>query len=487
MSEELAGLDAVAQAERVRSGELSPRELVDDAIARIEKMNPVVHAVIHERFERARAEAASPSLPAGPFRGVPMLMKDLGGQSAGDPYHAGMRCLRDAKWTESADSHFTAKLRSAGFVILGRTNSPELGLMPITEPDAYGATRNPWNPEYSAGGSSGGAAAAVASGMVPMAHASDGGGSIRIPASLCGLVGLKTTRGRSSFGPGLGERWGGFSAELAVSRSVRDTAAILDLVQGAMPGDPYAAAPPTRPYAREVGAAPGRLRVGLMLRGPRGLAVDEECLAAARAAARALESLGHSVEESHPEALDEPKSIASYVVVVASSVARALDSWGEKLGRTLTAQDVEPMTWALAEQGRGIPAPRSVEAVEFVHGFGRRVAAWWEGGYDLLLTPTTAALAPRIGELTATREPPLAPFLRAAPYGAFTSAFNLTGQPAISLPLHWAPHDMPVGAHLVAATGREDLLLRVAAQLVEALPWRGRHAPVYAGSATSRA
>jgi amidase len=478
VSEELFRLDAMAQAEAVRRGDVSPSELVGAAIERIERIDPSIHAVIHERFERARAEAASPALPAGPFRGVPILMKDLGGQSAGDPYHAGMRALRDVGWTEPEDSYFTAKLRRAGFVILGRTNTPELGLMPTTEPEAHGPTRNPWNQAYSAGGSSGGASAAVAAGLVAVAHASDGGGSIRIPASLCGLVGLKTTRGRCSFGPAMGERWGGFSVELVVSKSVRDSAAILDLVQGPMPGDPYYATPPERPYLDEMGAAPGRLRIGLMLRGPRDMAVDPACLAAARATAQALEGLGHTIEEAYPKALDEPRSVASYVVIVSCSVARALGSWGEKLGRTLGSDDVEPLTWALAEQGRNTPAPRYVEAVEFVHGFSRRVAAWWEQGFDLLLTPTTAALAPRLGALANSKEQPLAPFLRAAPYGAFTSAYNLTGQPAISLPMHWSESGLPVGAQLVAAWGREDLLLRVASQLEAARPWRDRHAPV---------
>ncbi len=478
MSEDLFRLDATAQAERVRRGEVTALELVDSAIARIEKLDPLVNAVIHPRFERARAEAASASLPEGPFRGVPILLKDLGGQAAGEPYHAGMRCLKEAGWTETSDSYFTRKLLRAGFVILGRTNTPELGLMPVTEPEAYGATRNPWNVAHSAGGSSGGAAAAVAAGMVSVAHASDGGGSIRIPASLCGLVGLKPTRGRASFGPGLGERWGGFSAELVVSKSVRDTAALLDVVEGPMPGDPYFAPPPVRPYAGEVLERPGRLRVGLMLGGPRGLPVHDDCVAAARAAADALEILGHRVEEAHPAALDEPKAVASYVVVVSSSVVRALDAWSEKLGRTLGEGDVEPLTWALAEQGRGTSAARYVEAVEFVHGFGRRVAAWWGEGFDLLLTPTTAAPAPRIGELAGSREQPLAPFLRAAPYGAFTSAFNLTGQPAISLPVYWSAAGLPLGAQLVAPFAREDLLLRVAAQLEQALPWRERHAPV---------
>lgn len=478
MPEDLLHLDAVAQAEAVRRGDVSPGELVDAAIARIEKLNPQVNAVIHERFARARDEAASPTLPDGPFRGVPILMKDIGGQCAGEPCHAGMRCLRDAGWTERTDSFFAAKLRRAGFVILGRTNTPELALMATTEPEAYGATRNPWSLSHSAGGSSGGAAAAVAAGMVAVAHASDGGGSIRIPAAHCGLVGLKPTRGRSSFGPGLGERWGGFSTELVVSRTVRDTAALLDIVSGPMPGDPYFAPPPSRPFAREVGAPVGRLRIGFMQRGPRGLAVHEDCLGAARAAARSLEHLGHTIEDAYPAALDEPKAVASFVVVVCCSVARALDSWSEKLGRTLGADDVEPLTWALAEQGRATPAARYLEAIEFVHAFGRSVASWWEQGYDLLLTPTTAAPPPRIGELASSKEQPLAPFLRAAPYGAFTSAYNLSGQPAISLPGHWTADGLPLGVQLVAATAREDLLLRVAAQLEEAMPWRSRRPTV---------
>lgn len=478
MSDELLRLDAMAQAEQVRRRQVSPRELVDAAIARIEKIDPAIHAVIHQRFERARAEAASSSLPDGPFRGVPILLKDLGGQSAGDPYHAGMRCLRDAGWVEDADSYFTAKLRRAGFVFLGRTNTPELGLMPTTEPEAHGPTRNPWGLDHSPGGSSGGAAASVAAGMVAVAHASDGGGSIRIPAAHCGLVGLKPTRGRSSFGPGLGERWAGFSSELVVSRTVRDTAAVLDTVQGRMPGDPYEAAPPVRAYAAEVGADPGRLRIGLLARGPRGLAVHPECAAAAAALARALEGLGHRVEEAHPAAIDETKALASFVVVVSCSVARALDAWGTKLGRTLGAADVEPLTAAVAEQGRATTAARYIEAVEFVHGFGRRMAAWWDSGFDLLLTPTTAAPPPRIGELAQSADQPLAPFLRAAPYGAFTSVFNLTGQPAISLPVHTTAEGLPVGAQLAAAWGREDLLLRVASQVEQALPWRDRRPSV---------
>src|SRR5438067_3253581 len=263
MAESLARMDAAAQAELVRSGKASPTELVDEAIARIEKLNPELNAVIHPLFDKARRQAAG-DLPNGPFRGVPMVLKDLTCHSAGDPFHEGMRFLRDLGWTETEDQHLAAKFRAAGFVFVGKTNTPELGILPACEPDAYGATRNPWNTAHSTGGSSGGSAAAVASGMVPVGHANDGGGSIRIPASECGLVGLKPTRGRTSLGPEYGDLMGGLVHEHVVTRSVRDTAAILDAVHGPMPGDPYAAPSPARPFLDEVDADPGRLRVGLM-------------------------------------------------------------------------------------------------------------------------------------------------------------------------------------------------------------------------------
>ncbi len=252
MSDELAALDATAQADLVRRRALQPIELVDAAIARIERLNPPLNAVITPLFEKARAAARSPQLPDGPFRGVPTLLKDLGAHSAGDPFHAGMRFLRALHWNAPEESYITAKLRAAGFIVLGKTNTPELGLLPTTEPEAYGATHNPWDPRHSPGGSSGGAAAAVAAGLVPAAHATDGGGSIRIPASHCGLVGLKPSRGRISLGPDVGERWAGCAVENAVTRSVRDTAAILDVLAGAMPGDPYTAPPPARPSSQRL-------------------------------------------------------------------------------------------------------------------------------------------------------------------------------------------------------------------------------------------
>jgi amidase len=478
MADPFAALDASGQAELVRRKEASPRELVDAAIARIERLDPSIGAVIHPAFEAARAAAANP--PEGPFRGVPILMKDIGGGEAGRPYNAGMRFLKSAGWREREDSHLAGRFKRAGLVSVGRTNTPELALLPTTEPEAFGPTRNPWRTTHSAGGSSGGAAAAVAAGLVPVAHASDGGGSIRIPASHCGVIGLKTTRGRSSFGPGLGERWNGFSVEFVVARSVRDVAALLDVTAGPMPGDPYFAPPPARPFAQEVGAAVGRLRVGVMRRASRGGPLDPECLAAADRAAKVLADLGHVVEESHPDALDDHEAVMHYVTVVSSNVARALDAWSARVGRPIGTADVEPLTWALAQRGRSTSAADLLATLEFVHAFGRRLAAWWDGGFDLLVTPVTAAPPPELGYLTSTAEEPLRAFVRAAPYGAFTSGFNMSGQPAISLPMHQTSHGLPVGAQLVAPYAREDLLLRVAATIEQAAPWAGRRPPLHA-------
>jgi amidase len=485
MTNPLATLDVHSQAELLGRGEVSALELVDAAIERIERLDPELNAVILPAFERARSEArelgaARPSVER-PFLGVPFLMKDLGGAEAGAPYHAGMRLLKEAGYRESQESHLVGHLRRAGFVLLGRTNTPELGLLPTTEPEAFGATRNPWSLEHSSGGSSGGSAAAVASGMVAAAHASDGGGSIRIPASHCGLVGLKPTRGRCSFGPGRGERWAGFSSELVVTRSVRDTAALLGLLAGPMPGDPYAAAPPARDYGLELLAEPGRLRIGVLARSPReGLEVHPACSEAAGIAARALESLGHAVEESHPDAYADSEAVRSYVTVVACNTARAIESASELVGRKAQAKDVEPLTWALAESGWQTSATQYLATLEFVHALGRRTAAWWEQGFDLLVTPTAAEPPPRLGQMLSTPEEPVRAFFRAAPFGAFTSLFNQTGQPAVSLPLHETGEGLPVGVQLVAASGREDLLLRVASQLEAALPWSERRPALFA-------
>ncbi|MDQ1380413.1 MAG: amidase [Actinomycetota bacterium] len=302
---DLSVLDATAQAELVRTGDASAAELVDGAIERIEKVNGELNAVIHPLYERARSAVHS-GLPSGPFTGVPIVVKDLDGTLAGAPYHAGNKGLKAANYVATVTSYIFERLERAGFVIVGKTNTPEFGLMPTTEPQAYGPTHNPWNTAHSPGGSSGGSAAAVASGMVPVGHAGDGGGSIRVPASMCGLFGLKPTRGRVSLGPAEHEAWAGLVVRHVVTRSVRDSAAVLDVLQGYATGDWYTAPPPERSYVDEVGAQPGKLKVGVRTGAPLGLApVDPECIAAVDATVALLESLGHTVVEATPAALDE--------------------------------------------------------------------------------------------------------------------------------------------------------------------------------------
>jgi len=479
--DELARLDATAQAQLIRTGQLSPREAVDAAIERIERVNPRLNAVIHPLFGKARAAAADPALPPGPFRGVPMVVKDLICITAGDPYHAGMRMLRDANWIEPEDTYMAAKLRRAGFVIVGKTNTPELGSMTTTEPAAYGPSHNPWSLEHSTGGSSGGSAAAVAAGMTPVAEANDGGGSIRIPASACGLVGLKPSRGRISLGPQLTDMWAGCVSEGVVTRSVRDTAALLDVVAGYMPGDPFTAPPPARPYRDEMGASAGRLRIGLMTRAPGGgVAVHPDCVAAADAAARTLAGLGHTVEAAFPTAMDDPDAVIDFAVVVTSWIVRDLEYWSERSGRPINAETVEQHNLTLFEMGRGQTAHGYIQAVERLQTHARKMLEWWASGFDLLITPTMAEPPPRLGEFTPTPDDPTRGFSRSIPFAIFTSPFNITGQPAVSLPLARSAGGLPIGVQLVAAYGREDLLLRVAAQLEEAVPWRDRRPPVHA-------
>ena len=475
----IAGVDALGCAELVRAGETTPLELVDAAIQRIEKLDPEINAVPIRLFEKARAQAASAQLPDGPFRGVPTVIKDLWSHTADDPFHKGMRFLKEMGWTEEHDTDHAAMLRRAGFVFVGRSNTPELGLQPTTEPEAYGPTRNPWNVGFSTGGSSGGSAAAVASGMVPIAQATDGGGSIRIPASECGLVGLKPSRGRVTTGPFEGEHTAGFSQELCVSTSVRDTAAFLDVASAPGLGDPYVAPAPARPYREEVGSDPGRLRVGILTTDPRGFAsVHADCATATMDAARLFESLGHAVEESFPPALAEPDTAFGVSVTFPVGVAAELDHWSRRTGREITAADVEEPTWALAELGRSITAAQFWLAREQTLAHARRIARWWADGFDLLLTPTLSAPPPPLGSFKGEPGNPLSGLGRNAGYAVFTSPFNATGQPAISLPLAMSSDGLPVGVQLVAAYGREDLLIRIASQIEEAAPWRARRAPI---------
>ena len=476
---DLAKLDATAQAELVRTGEASPEELVEAAIERVEELNPQLNAVIHELFEEGR-EAARGDLPDGPFRGVPFLLKDLGAAFAGQPVHLGMQALKDADFRAPFDTFLAGRFRAAGLVTIGKANTPELGILPTTEPRAYGPSRNPWSTERSPGGSSGGSAAAVASGMVPVAHANDGGGSIRIPAAVCGLVGLKPTRQRISEGPLIGDNMSGLTAELVVSRSVRDTAAVLDAVEGAAPGDPYVAPPPERPYSEELGREPGSLRVGLWIDDTFDVAPDQVVVEAALDAAKLLESLGHDVVEEGPPGLEGFDLVETFLTRWMAGQAATLDQLGRILGRKLGDGDVEPLTWALAEEGRRRTGGDYLVAVSNHQAISRMVAGWYEGGFDLLLTPTLGEPPTPLGAFDDSGDEPMDAIYRARKTAMFTALFNATGQPAISLPLFWSEPGLPIGVQLVAPFGREDVLIRIAAQLEQARPWAERTPPVFA-------
>lgn len=464
--------DATELAALVRSGQASPGELVDDAIARIERLDPTVNAVIHERFEAARAEARR-VLPDGPFHGVPFLVKDLGCEMAGEPHTLGNRALRDADVRADEDSYLYRSIRGAGFVTLGRTNTPELGGTITTEPLAFGPSRNPWNPDHSTGGSSGGSAAAVAAGMVPMAHASDGGGSIRVPASECGLVGLKPSRGRISHGPKIGEGWAGATTDGVVSRSVRDTAAMLDVMSGRRIGDPYVAAPPKRPFADEVGADPGRLRVGLAP-SHAGVQTDPECVAAVEAAGTLLEQLGHDVELAQPDAFFDERFSRHFVTIVAVATAVDFVNMGDAIGRPIEEGDVEASNWLMGSIGRSVSAADYIASVNWVHAWSRRLHAWWED-FDVLVSPVIAVPPPPIGWLS----DPEQGTERLTSILQFTAQFNVSGQPAISLPLHWSDTGLPVGVQFVGPIDDEASLIRLAAQLEAAAPWSDRLPPIY--------
>ena len=476
----LAALDATETAALIASGKATAAEVVDAAIGRVEQLNPELNAVIHPLFERARARAATPL--SGPFAGVPMVVKDLDGELAGAPLHLGNKLLKEIGYVATTNSSLFDKFEQAGFVIIAKTNTPEFGLQITTEPHAYGASRNPWNPAHSTGGSSGGSAAAVASGMVAVGHAGDGGGSIRVPASECGLVGLKPSRGRVSVGPRDGEVWNGLVVRSAVTRTVRDTAAVLDAVSGEMPGDPYTAPPPPRPFAAEVGADPGRLRIGLRTSAPAGLCdVDPQCVAAAEDAARALEALGHTVEVASPNALEDGALFGMFLNVVAVNTFGLVEELAEIAGRPITVSDVEPGTWALAEAGRAVTAHQYMQTLDAAHAWTRRMLSWWhDDGFDLLLTPTLAAPPPRLGVLNdPDGDPAMAPILQ-TPYAAFVAAFNVTGQPAISVPFATSIDTTPIGIQLVGRAYDEARLLQVASQLEAAHPWADRRPAIFA-------
>jgi amidase len=476
MTDDPTWLDATAQAALVASGDVSPADLVAGAISRIEKLNPTLNAVIHELFDRARAAAAAP-LPEGPFRGVPLLLKDLGAELAGTPFCEGSAFAGD--YHSVVDQELTKRFLAAGFVVCGKTNTPEFGILPTTEPKRFGPSRNPWNTAHSTGGSSGGSAAAVASGMVPVAHANDGGGSIRIPASCCGLVGLKPTRARVSTAPQYGDLMGGLVAEHVVSRTVRDSAAILDAIAGPVPGDPYWAPPLRGPsFAAAADTAPKGLRVAVMTASPTGSAVHPDCISAAEQAAALCESLGHHVEPATLK-IDGDAFVTHFVNVWSAGNAWTLLDWEQRVGRVATEEDVEPLSWALIEIGRALDSGHYLLSLQELQKFTREIAAYFEG-IDVLLTPTLAEPPAPLGTFDSPPGEPLTGLFRSAAYVPFTPPFNVTGQPGISLPLHWNEAGLPIGVQFVGRFGDEETLLSLAGQLERAAPWADRRPPLSA-------
>src|ERR1039457_7044518 len=469
---ELAWIDATAQANLVATGKATARELVDAAIERVERINPQLNCVIYPRFDQARAEAAKgQEHPPGIFHGVPFLLKDLSEMVAGEPISWGWKAFKDA-----------AKFRAAGLIAIGQTTVPEWGPSIATETRAWGATRNPWNLERVVGGSSGGAGAAVGSGIVPIAHGNDAGGSIRIPASFCGIVGLKASRGRTSIGPLHADIWHGLGEEGALVRSVRDAAAALDVVGGYMPGDPYTAPAPARPFRNEAALPPGRLRIGFMAWAPAfPPGIDADCAAAVRNCAKLLESIGHKVEQNHPAALDDDRIGDPVGLLIASGEAAHEVDAERILGRSVVAEDFDPWTWLLVERGRQVSAVELILAREWINEFSRTTARWWSGGFDILFTPTTATPAPPLGFFKlGPGEHPADIGRRMANVSPFTIPWNVAGNPAISLPLHMTAEGLPVGVQLVAAYGHEDLLVRLAAQIEQAAPWSNRRPRIHA-------
>ena len=461
--------DGLGLAALVKARQVSSAELLAAAMERVEQRNPTINAVVNRMYDQAKAAIAA-GLPAGPFTGVPYLLKDLGPFYAGTVTTFGSSCFRT--FVPDHDSEMVVRLKEAGLVIFGKTLTPEFGLSTSSESRLFGATHNPWNLEYSAGGSSGGSAAAIAAGILPMAYGSDGGGSIRIPAACCGLFGLKPTRARTAVGPDLGEWWSGMAIAHAITRSVRDSAALLDATSGAEIGDPYWAPPQKRPYLAEIGANPGRLRIAFTTKAWNGHAVDSECVAAVAGAAKLCESLGHHLEEASP-AIDEQARRKAVRIIVTAETLALLQFAGLVLGRPVTPEDVETITWGTAEYSRQFSATDYATAVDVLHRTGRVVGRFFSG-YDILLTPTMCTPPHKLGVLSMMGTDSDAYY--GALFGdiAFTSPFNTTGNPAMSVPLHWSARGVPVGVQFVAPFGDEATLFRLAAQLEAAQPWATR-------------
>ncbi len=465
--------DGLGLAALVKRRAISASELLEAAIARCEQRNPAVNAVVIPMLEQARA-AAKGDVPKGPFEGVPFLLKDLHLNVPGVRTTNGSSLYADN--VPATESELVARYRRAGLVVFGKSASPEFGLTCTTESRPFGQTRNPWNLEHTSGGSSGGASAAVAAGLVPLANASDGGGSIRIPASACGLFGLKPTRGRTPLGPDAGEGWAGMSCVHAVTRSVRDSAALLDATAGPDLGAPYAAQPPLRPWLAEVGANPGRLRIALDTDTWNAAETHADCRAAAEDAAQLCESLGHHVERARfaPSSIEELRKAA--LTVIAANIRWAIEAGACKLGREAKPDDVEPGTWLIGSLAKGLGAVDYADATKVLHRTGRELARFLTR-FDVLLSPTMGTPPPKLGVLSLSA-PDLKEQMRVLMEATgYTQLANTAGTPAMSVPLFWNAAGLPIGAQFIGRHDDEATLFRLAAQLERARPWFHRTPP----------
>ena len=461
--------DALGLAALIAKKKITAREAVDEAIARAEKLNPALNAIVFEAYERAR-DAAKAKPGRGPFAGVPILLKDMRAGAVGMPTRSGSRMVPPVP--ANHDSTLVERFRTAGLIPLGKTNVPEFGILPTTESTLYGPAHNPWNLAHSTGGSSGGSAAAVAAGIVPIAHATDGGGSIRIPAACNGLVGLKVSRGRVTQGPDASDSTSGLSVDNVVTRSVRDTAAMLDMISAIDYGDPYTAPAPEGSYLDGIRRKPKRLRIALSMKDLRGAAFHPDVQAALKKAAKLCQSLGHSVEEATP-AMDAEETTTAFMTLWGSSTAYAVEGLSRMTGIKPSRDVLEGLTFALYERGKAITAIQQIWAQQTLYRYAR-VAAKFHETYDLWLTPTLASPPIRLGIVDTNADDVEAGFAPILGYVPYTAMQNATGQPAINLPLYWNKDSLPIGVQFVARYGGEMLLLKFAAELEKAAPWAQR-------------
>ena len=487
--DELIGYDAIGLSELIRKGEITPAELVETTIHRIEQLNPKLNAVIYKMYDQARTAAATCSSDAtaaktsdSGFCGVPFLLKDLIAELQGAPLSEGSRAVQGN--ISKLDSELVKRHKASGLILVGKTNTPEFGVLPTTEPSLHGPTLNPWDPSLTPGGSSGGSAAAVAAGLVPMAHGNDGGGSIRIPASCCGLFGLKPTRGRNPLGPLFGDLGGGIVCEHAVTRTVRDSAALLNATSGPDLGDPYYAPPMERPFLKEVQRDAGRLKIGLLTSVPEGwneeTALHPDCKAAVKDAAQLCQDLGHTVEEVSAVQLSQPDLPQTFVLIFSCFVGHVVAYWERELGKKIRQDELEPSTWALYQDSLKTTGAAYLVAQEELQRFSRKIASWYHtGNYDVLLSPTMRIPPTKIGSFQSSPDDPMKWIRIALSFVAFTRTQNITGQPAMSVPLYWNEDNIPIGVQFAGRFGGEATLFRLAAQLEQARPWADKRPPIH--------